>query len=80
MAAIGKILLSPITALAGAFKKPKAPTVRPTLPLPVATPRANSAVSDALLSRRGSAANMRTGRGGAESTAGTGTKKSLLGQ
>jgi hypothetical protein len=77
MAAVGKILLSPITALASALiKKPKAP--KAMLPLPVATPRANSAVSDALLSRRGSAANMRTGRGGAEST--TGTKKALMGQ
>jgi hypothetical protein len=77
MSIIGKIL-SPVGSLiAGALiKKPKAP--KAPLPLPTATPRANSTVSDALLARRGSAANMRTGRGGAEST--TGTKKALLGQ
>lgn len=77
MTGVAKFLLSPITAVASAFiKKPKAP--KPMLPLPTATPRANSAVSDALLNRRGSAANQRTGRGGAESS--TGTKKTLMGQ
>lgn len=47
-------------------------------PLPTMTPRANSAVSDAIMSRRGSAENRRTGTAGAESS--TTGKKSLLGQ
>ena len=73
---IGKVALSPIAAVLGAFDKPKP---RAAMPLPTATPRANSSVlADALTMRRGSADNRRTGAGGAEST--TTGKKSLLGQ
>jgi hypothetical protein len=70
-----KTIVSPIGAALGLFGKPKAP--KAPLPLPTATPRANSVAMDALANRRGAAANMRTGSTGAESSAG---KKSLLGQ
>lgn len=78
MAGVGKILkfaVSPLAAALGAFDKPKAP--KAVMPLPTATPRSSSVVADALMARRGSAANRRTGSGGAES--GTG-KKTYLGQ
>jgi len=57
-----------------AFSKPKQATA---VPLPQITPRGNSVLADMLAARRGSAANQRTGAGGAESS--TGTKKTLLG-
>ena len=61
---------------AAALSKPKAaPT--PASAQPSITPRANSVVADTLSARRGSAANMRTGAGGAESTT---VKKTLMGQ
>ena len=55
-------------------KKPKAP--KPVYAQPAATPRANSAVANALMSRRGSLENRRTGAGGVESSTG---KKTALG-
>lgn len=72
---IGKVLVSPVAAALGAFNAPKAKPQ--ALPLPMATPRANSVVSDALSRRRGSQDNRRTGSGGAESQ--TAAKKTLLG-
>lgn len=78
MAGVAKVLLSPIAAVTGLFKpKAKAPTATPA-PLPAMTPRANSAVGDALMRRQGSRANQRTGMGGAES--GTTAKKRLMGE
>lgn len=71
---LGKII-SPVAGALGLFNKPKAQ--RTALPLPVATPRANSVVSDALSGRRGTQDNRRTGSGGAESQ--TAAKKTLLG-
>lgn len=70
-----KAVVSPIGAALGVFKKPKAlpaPVAQPTI-----TPSRSSAAADALAARRGSAANMRTGAGGAES--GATAKKALLG-
>ncbi len=77
MSGIGQVLqvaVSPLATALGAFKKKK-PAAAP-LPVPTATPRANSVVADALAARRGSAVNQRTGAGGAESSSG---KKTLLG-
>lgn len=73
MSAIGKILLSPALALAGAFKKPKI-----TVPdqRPLAQERPVSAVLDAVAARSGTRANQRSGMGGAEATGG---RKSQLG-
>lgn len=70
------LLVSPVAAALGAFKKPKAAAT--PVAQPVITPRSNSVIADALAARRGSAANMRTGAGGAESAASA--KKALLGQ
>lgn len=67
-------LVSPIAALAGAFKKPKAQ--KPTYAQPAATPRTNSVVANALQARRGTKENQRTGAGGVESSTG---KKTALG-
>lgn len=61
-----------------ALSKPKAKPTATAAPLPAATPRANSVLADALAARRGSAANQRTGAGGAESR--TAPRKSLMGQ
>ena len=72
---IGKVLVSPVAAALGAFNGPKQP--RQAIPLPTATPRVNSVLSDALSRRRGSQDNRRTGSGGAESR--TTAKKTLLG-
>ncbi|NLS27940.1 hypothetical protein S2M10_29420 [Sphingomonas sp. S2M10] len=77
MSGVAKILLSPIAAVAGALM-PKPKAAAQPLPLPTVTPRSSSTVSDALMSRRGSAANQVTGTRGAEST--TTAKKTLLGQ
>lgn len=74
MGAVGKFLLSPVAALAGAFKKPKAAAPAPLLAQPQATPRASSALADALSARRGTRANQRTGARGAEAPAGVKTK------
>lgn len=63
-------------AVSGVFKK-KAKPQPSAVPLPTMTPRGNSVLADMLAARRGSAANQRTGSGGAESS--TGVKKSLLG-
>jgi hypothetical protein len=74
MSGVAKVLMSPLTALVGSvMKKPKPQQV---VAQPVATPRTNSVLSDALSARRGTASNQRTGAGGAESGAG---KKTLLG-
>lgn len=73
MGLIGKIL-SPGLGLLGVFDKPKPAQA---VPLPTVTPRSNSVLADMLAARRGSAANQRTGSGGAESS--TGPKKTLLG-
>jgi len=70
-----KAAISPIGAALGLFNKPKA--ADQPVPLPTITPRGNSAISDALASRRGSAANQLTGSSGAESSATA--KKTLLG-
>lgn len=74
MTGVAKVLLSPLGAALGVFKKPKAAA---SVPLPVATPRSNSVLMDTLAARRGTAANQRTGSGGAESS--TTAKKTLLG-
>lgn len=74
MSKVASFLLSPIAAVTGVFKKPKA--AKPVYAQPAATPRAASAVSAALLSRRGTAANQRTGAGGVESSTG---KKTTMG-
>jgi hypothetical protein len=78
MATIGKILLSPLAALSGAFKKPaKAPVAAPP---PVVTRNAaaeNARRYDELRKRRGAGANELTG-GGAEPVTPGG--KVLLGQ
>lgn len=62
---------------AAALSKPKTTQVAQPVPLPTITPRGNSAISDALARRRGSAANQLTGGSGAESSATA--KKTLLG-
>jgi hypothetical protein len=59
-----------------ALKKPAA-APRMAVPLPTATARTSSVVSDALSRRTGSAANRRTGALGAESSAAP--KKTLMG-
>ena len=75
MSKVANFLLSPVAALAGAFKKkPSAP--KPVYAQPAATPRSNSVVANALSSRRGSQENRRTGAGGVESSTG---KKTALG-
>lgn len=68
-------LLSPVAMLAGVLgkKKPKAVAA----PLLQQTPRANSAIADALSARRGALSNQRTGATGAESSASA--KKTLMG-
>lgn len=79
MAAVGSIfktLVSPIGAALGLLGK-KSQTPAQPVPLPTITPRGNSAISDALARRRGSAANQLTGGSGAESSATA--KKTLLG-
>lgn len=75
MTGVAKVLLSPVGAALGVFKKPK--PVTPAVPLPTATPRANSVLMDTLSARRGASANQRTGSRGVEST--TAAKKTLLG-
>ena len=81
MAAAGKLLkiaVSPLATALGVFDKKKAAPAPVVQARPVATPRANSVALDALSSRVGSAANQRTGQGGAESR--TTSKKQLMGQ
>jgi hypothetical protein len=67
--------LSPVLALAGAFKK-KPAAQKPVYAQPTATPRSNSVVANALAGRRGTIENQRTGAGGVESSTG---KKTALG-
>lgn len=75
MSKVAGFLLSPVAALAGAFKKkPKAQ--KPVYAQPAATPRSNSVVANALSARRGTIENRRTGAGGVESSTG---KKTALG-
>lgn len=66
MGGVAKFLLSPVLSVAGSVLKPKAPQVQ-AMPLarPEVTPR-TTALLDAVAARRGSRANQRTGRGGAE--------------
>jgi hypothetical protein len=73
MSKIGKVLLSPLAAVTGVFKKPKI-SPPPIVP-PPATPRANSALRDVFAARRGVRENLRSGAGGAE--AGVGLKSKL---
>lgn len=81
MGAVGRILLSPVAAIAkevGLIGKPKA--AQPAAAIPVARPQPvarNTAVLDAVASRQGSRANQRTGAGGAEP--GAAGKKTQLG-
>lgn len=75
MAAVGALFGAVGQTVAGLFGG-KAKPVQ-AVPLPTITPRTNSVLADALSARRGSAANQRTGSGGAESS--TGAKKTLLG-
>jgi hypothetical protein len=79
MGAVGSIVGMVVSPLISALTRPKAQKAAPAqpVPLPQMTPRSNSAVSDALMARRGSADNRRTGAGGAESS--TASKKSLMG-
>ncbi len=75
MSGVAKVLLSPIGALTGAFKKPK--VAPPPIVAPPATPRANSALRDVFAARRGVRDNQRSGGSGAE--AGSGLKSKLGG-
>ena len=75
MAAVGRILMSPALALVSALRPRTAQAPQPVA-LPVARAR-SSAVSEALASRMGSAANRRVERGGGESRAQP--KKALMG-
>lgn len=78
MAKLGKVLLSPLGAAVGLFKKPKDP------PKPLPTVSRDDVISgiardDMLRRRRGGAADMLTGATGAEVTAPT-SAKDLLGE
>jgi hypothetical protein len=78
MKTIGKVLLSPITAVAGLLKKPKDP------PKPLPTISRDDVISgiakdDMLRRRRGGAADMLTGANGAE-VAAPSSAKDLLGE
>jgi hypothetical protein len=72
MSAVAKVLLSPVGALVGLFKKPK-PAPPPPMAQPQAVDRSSSVLVDALASRRGTQANRRSG-GGGEAMGGTKTK------
>lgn len=76
MSLVGGLVAGLVGAVAGKALAPK-PQVQPAamVPRPVQV-RTNSAASDALLSRKGSRANQRTGPRGAEAPGG----KSKLGQ
>lgn len=77
MGAVAKFLVSPVLALAaGAVKKPKPAPVLP-MARPQARAGASTALLDAVAARRGSRANQRTGRNGAEPTNGAGSKTAL---
>lgn len=76
MSKVGKFLLSPLAAAVGLFKKPKLPAPAPA---PTRDDVAREAIrDDELRKRRGGAADMLTGAGGAEAAA-TGVK-TLVGQ
>lgn len=72
MSGIGKVLLSPLGAVTGLFKKPKVSP--PPIVAPPATPRANSALRDVFAARRGTRDNQRSGSGGAEAAGGLKTR------
>ncbi|MFC0683219.1 hypothetical protein [Novosphingobium clariflavum] len=73
MGAVGKMLISPVAAMAGLLDKPK---VTAPVAQPQAIDRSNTVVMDAVAARRGSLANKRTGSLGAEVSGG---KKTSLG-
>lgn len=75
MAAVGKFLMSPVLALAGAFKKPKAPEPQVPIAQPQARDRSASVLADTIAGRRGAQANQRSGGGGEP----MGGKKTKLG-
>lgn len=76
MAKVAKALISPLGAVVGLFKKPKLPK---PVPVPTRDDVAREAIKeDNLRKRRGGAADMLTGAGGAEAAA-TGVK-TLVGQ
>ena len=64
MSAVAKVLLSPVAALAGVFKKPKTPAA-PVVPItpPAAQDRSSSVLADRIAARRGTQANKRGGSG-----------------
>lgn len=67
MSKVGKFLFSPIAAAVGLFKKPKIPAPAPA---PTRDDVARQAIKeDALRKRRGGAADILTGAGGAEAAA-----------
>lgn len=73
MSVIGSLVGGVVGAVSSIFSKPKAASTTVSIPRQVQV-RTNSAASDALLARRGSRANQRTGLGGAEAPGGTKTK------
>ncbi|HEX8400514.1 MAG TPA: hypothetical protein VF628_02295 [Allosphingosinicella sp.] len=78
MASVGKFLVSPVLALAGAFKKPKAAPQPAAQPVATRNMAAEAAHREGLLrKRRGAGANELTGGGAEASTPGG---KTLLGQ
>lgn len=78
MSEVGKVLLSPLGAVAGLFNKPK-PKPAPVQPRPITRNMAAEAArqGDRLRRRRGAGANELTGGGAEASTPGG---KTLLGQ
>lgn len=76
MSKVAKALISPLGAVVGLFKKPKLPA---PAPMPTRDDAARAAMKeDNLRKRRGGAADILTGTGGAEAAA-TGAK-TLVGQ
>lgn len=73
MGTIGKLLVSPVAAMAGLLDKPKV-----TVPVaqPQAVDRSSTVLMDAVSARTGSLDNRRTGSSGAEASGG---KKTSLG-
>lgn len=74
-AVVGAALIGTAGSLATAIiAKPKVPKAAVAGPRMAAQPRTSSALRDAILARRGTRDNQRTGMGGAEAGAGLKTK------
>lgn len=75
---VGKILLSPLATAAGLFDRKPPPTQAPPTRPTVNEAALRAAENDRMARRSGTGSNRRTGRGGAESSAGR--KTSVLGR